>query len=403
MKKELEKVNTKLMTPQDFLVFLNKYTESAVSLQGALNVGINSALELREIIPDADDYYNLENFIKMRDASRNSDNLQFIVRQLSMATPTYQEYTKIFDLPAMTAKNEINRLLALTPNRKVLQKAVYDGDISKVQKIVSSYSENKLMDLMDARSPFIEALINPLDTRGLDEDEIAVVDKFQKTMTGKNKEYFDSLNAEEQKIISSKIKKQNLNLSRDEQQVYDAFLKYNEDELDLLRQLASEEDDIIIAKVLTSNGYTKRNPRTGLVKQNPRKVIIGAGATRSRGRPPKITTRTKMKVGQGIKAEQIPTNVEFGKYVINTRQLKKQILNLKNKSGGSLTWFQSTPISDSFTEMLNEMVSGKGLNKHILKTLDKEEQNMFYEITDRAGLMPQFQLTKPKNTEEDDI
>ena len=118
---------------------------------------------------------------------------------------------------------------------------MYDGDISKVQKIVSSYSENKLMDLMDARSPFIEALINPLDTRGLDEDEIAVVDKFQKTMTGKNKEYLDSLNAEERKIISSKIKKQNLNLSRDEQQVYDAFLKYNEDELDLLRQFASEE------------------------------------------------------------------------------------------------------------------------------------------------------------------
>jgi hypothetical protein len=255
---------------------------------------------------------------------------------------------------------------------------------------------------MDARSPFIEALINPLDTRGLDEDEIAVVDKFQKTMTGKNKEYFDSLNAEEQKIISSKIKKQNLNLSRDEQQVYDAFLKYNEDELDLLRQLASEEDDIIIAKVLTSNGYTKRNPRTGLLKQNPRKVIIGAGATRSRGRPPKITTRTKMKVGQGIKAEQIPTNVEFGKYVINTRQLKKQILNLKNKSGGALSWFQSTPISDSFTEMLQEMVSGKGLNKHILKTLDKDEQRLFYEVADRGGLADQFQLVKPKNTEEDD-
>ena len=32
MKKELEKVNTKLMTPQDFLTFLNKYTESAVTL-----------------------------------------------------------------------------------------------------------------------------------------------------------------------------------------------------------------------------------------------------------------------------------------------------------------------------------------------------------------------------------
>ena len=60
---------------------------------------------------------------------------------------------------------------------------------------------------MNDRSPLIEALQNPLDTRGLDADEKAVVDAFQKTMTAKNKEYFDSLNAEEQKIISEKIKK----------------------------------------------------------------------------------------------------------------------------------------------------------------------------------------------------
>ena len=53
--------------------------------------------------------------------------------------------------------------------------------------------------------------------------------------------------------------------------------------------------------------------------------------------------------------------------------------------------------------MLQEMISGKGLNKHILKTLDKDEQNIFYEVVDRAGLMPQFQLTRPKNTAEDDI
>ena len=48
------------------------------------------------------------------------------------------------------------------------------------------------------------------------------------------------------------------------------------------------------------------------------------------------------------------------------------------------------------------MITGKGLNKHILKTLDKDEQNLFYEMVERAGLQSQFQLTKPKNTQEDD-
>ena len=151
------------------------------------------------------------------------------------------------------------------------------------------------------------------------------------------------------------------------------------------------------------NNYLKTSARTGKLTINPKRVIIGAGAARSRGRPAKVTTRPKMKVGQGLKSETLPTNVEFGKYALNTHQLKKQILSLKSKSGGSLSWFQATPISDAFTEMLQEMISGKGLNKHILKTLDKEEQNLFYEIADRAELLHQLKLTKPNNTQEDDI
>jgi hypothetical protein len=175
------------------------------------------------------------------------------------------------------------------------------------------------------------------------------------------------------------------------------------DYVDYLRTQLDPAEEAIINKVLTDNGYLKRNAKTGFLTINPKRVIIGSGAARSRGRPPKVTTRAKTKVGEGIKAVTLPPNVEFGKYALNTRQLGKQILSLKSKSGGALHWFQATPISDAFTEMLHDMITGKGLNKHILKTMDKDEQTIFYEITDRAGLMPQFQLTKPKNTEEDDI
>ena len=49
------------------------------------------------------------------------------------------------------------------------------------------------------------------------------------------------------------------------------------------------------------------------------------------------------------------------------------------------------------------MVTGKGLNKHILKTLDKDEQDLFYEVADRAGLAHQFNLVKPKDTKEEEI
>ena len=51
IKTELKGVNVKAMLPKDFISFVNKYMETAVSLQGALNVLINSVDELKRVIP----------------------------------------------------------------------------------------------------------------------------------------------------------------------------------------------------------------------------------------------------------------------------------------------------------------------------------------------------------------
>jgi hypothetical protein len=110
-----------------------------------------------------------------------------------------------------------------------------------------------------------------------------------------------------------------------------------------------------------------------------------------------------MKIGEGIKVYKRPVNIEFGKYVLNTNKLDKQILHLKGRAGGALSWFQAVPISDAFTELLNDMISTNTVNKHLLKSLDKDEQRTFYEVCDKSGLLSHFKLEKPEDTTEKDL
>ena len=136
---------------------------------------------------------------------------------------------------------------------------MFDGDLTKLKKIILSFSDEKISQLKNIRTPLMENLTNPLATKGLNPDEKAVVDEFQKTMTAKNKIFYDRLNAEEQKIIIERIKKPKVVLNPDERIVYDRFLQYNIDEVDNLLQLATEKENEIITKVLTDNGYYKRS------------------------------------------------------------------------------------------------------------------------------------------------
>jgi hypothetical protein len=126
---------------------------------------------------------------------------------------------------------------------------------------------------------------------------------------------------------------------------------------------------------------------------------------RGRGRPPSNNPKKiyKLKIGEGVKFKREPVNVEFGRYALNTNQLKKQILHIKNRQGGALPWFSPVPISDAFTELMEELVKTSAVNKLILKTLDKDEQKIFYEVADRAGILGGLGLKKPEDNEENEL
>lgn len=423
MKKELEKVNTKLMTPEDFLTFLNKYTESAVSLQGALNVGINSTGELKQIIPDANTMSKIKTFLRTRP---KTDYLIQQIDALVPILPSSTDYDYLDMQPALTQQVFIDAMSVMYPNKNLLERALDEGSVSKIEKLLQVITPNrvneltqisdKLASFQPARTPTptptptpvrIPARIPPkssriplasttkgsLSTIGLSPADAQIIRDFEAEVTFENTRFLDSLKPEDKAAI---IKHKNTGspLTPSQQTQWIRFLGNNEQVVyDIAR---TSPNGGLINKVLQSAGFY--NPSIGQTAR-----LIGQGLKLGRGRPPLGKAKPKMKVGEGLKSEKQPTNVEFGKYAINTRQLKKQILNLKSKSGGALSWFQASPISDAFTEMLQDMISGKGLNKHILKTLDKDEQHLFYEVADRAGLADQFQLTKPKNTAEDDI
>jgi hypothetical protein len=135
IKDELKRVNTKSLLPKDFVLFLNKYMDSAVSLQGALTVGLNSIEELKQIVPDEQTINDLMDFLMSR---AKTATLQQQVEELAKVLPSDEDYNTIELTPAIEQKNLIDEGSSLYPNKILLNKAVTEGNLGKVEKLLQS-------------------------------------------------------------------------------------------------------------------------------------------------------------------------------------------------------------------------------------------------------------------------
>jgi hypothetical protein len=182
-----------------------------------------------------------------------------------------------------------------------------------------------------------------------------------------------------------------------QESAYEAFVQYNIRQVNEVLSRYPKKERKVIEDALKESGWEMSTPNVY--------EFVGQGIKLGRGRPPSDKPRTihKMKIGDGIKVYKRPVNIEFGKYVLNTNKLDKQILHVKGRAGGALSWFQPVPISDAFTELLNDMITTNTVNKHLLKSLDKDEQRTFYEVCDKSGLLSHFKLEKPEDTTEKDL
>jgi hypothetical protein len=439
IKEELKKVNTKTMTTKDFVTFLNRYTDTAVSLQGALSVGVNEISELKELIPTVEDISKIMEFIDDRFPSPPLENdpkktkaqlqleadeksgkrfLKLALIQLKKVIPTDAQYKAVDDLPALEKERAISVILDTNlPNRSALMRALDEGSVSKVERLVQNITPARLV-VFNALDTYLQKILDdsrvarrppppagrppppsglpprPAPSRpvvrppasGLTDAQKAMIKGLEDALTDDNRQYL-SLSAKDVRDAIVNTYMNGADLPDKFKKAYADFLKNNSDAVDVYIDTRPPAEQAFL-----------KSYRKG-------KTVIGRGIKRGRGRPlsnkPKLPY--KLKVGDGIKVKREPVNVEFGRYILNTNQLKKQILHVKNRQGGALSWFQPVAISDSFTELINEMLKTQSVNKHLLKTLDKDEQKLFYEVMDKAGILGGMGLEKPKNTDDEDL
>jgi hypothetical protein len=420
IKDELKGVNTKLMLPKDFVLFLNKYMDSAVSLQGALTVGLNSIEELKQIIPDEQTINDLMDFLMSR---AKTAALQQQVEELAKGLPSDEDYNTIELTPAIEQKDLIDEGNSLYPNKILLNKAVAEGNLGKVEKLLQSVTPaNRIktqnyLDRLKALEDIYNPPIGPVrvvtppkkpkepkqDKRSVklplpaDMGDAQAIADFEAEMTNANKRFLKGLTATHRANVVKRWRDRYAHLSANEESIYEAFVQNNMQVVaDTLTKYPRKERQAI-ENALDASGYAAASPATY--------DFVGSGIKLGRGRPPSDKPKAihKMKIGEGIKVYKRPVNIEFGKYVLNTNKLDKQILHLKGRAGGALSWFQPVPISDAFTELLNDMITTNTVNKHLLKSLDKDEQRTFYEVCDKSGLLSHFKLEKPEDTTEKDL
>jgi hypothetical protein len=199
----------------------------------------------------------------------------------------------------------------------VIEDAINAGNLDKIEKILKGISNPNMEEMAAIKRSLESKNTNVLPILGFTPQEEKIVSDFQAEMTKKNREFYASITPSEQKVMAERVKKPTLALTDGQQKTWNRFVAFNEAEvLTYLSNLPKYEANVVEKALITS----KYKKRTG--DFNPKKRIIGSGA-RPRGRPPKIREAPKMKVGEGIKVQALPTNVEFGKYALNTRQLNR--------------------------------------------------------------------------------
>jgi hypothetical protein len=115
--------------------------DSAVSLQGALTVGLNSIEELKQIIPDEQTINDLMDFLSSR---AKTSALQQQADELGKLLPSNEDYITIAETPAIEQKNLIDEGSSLYPNKILINKAVAEGNLGKVEKLLQSNTPGEM-------------------------------------------------------------------------------------------------------------------------------------------------------------------------------------------------------------------------------------------------------------------
>jgi hypothetical protein len=116
--------------------------------------------------------------------------------------------------------------------------------------------------------------------------------------------------------------------------------------------------------------------------------------------------RNTVIIGRGISAQEQPSWVEFGKFVINRHHLENQdIFNVKYKNCmGAIPSFKPVAVSDIYRDFVIDLLDNGRPNNRVYNQVSDEERKHFQTVASAAGVFRGLGIPKTIiDTEEKDI
>ena len=99
-----------------------------------------------------------------------------------------------------------------------------------------------------------------------------------------------------------------------------------------------------------------------------------------------------------------PRYVTFGKFLINNNKLNDDIISIKRPSGGNITEFPSSKVSNKLSRVFKKIVGGQLPSYNELSDLTEDEKNYLYKVSKKAEILDKLSIPAPsKDKEEKDI
>jgi len=410
-----------------FLLELAKYAKNVEKMPDVSVSGLITKQDLTDLINDISGRSGA-------DAQRLAEQIQIMIDLI----PTEQEIQEIAALQDKAAAAEamvsIGRIIKLLPSKADLLKEqnIFDRRISSGDEVGANRQIAKLVRLtenavdMKMEADYLKSLLVRGDAVEAVNEEggyIAIQDLQQ---MGKRKilTYARMLKSADPSIFSqnitaiSKMKKGELLalLTESEDKIKGYFgvepidkkSSYG-DELEMLSQTGlSQASRQYLGSLGATQSAVSQSDSAG---SGIKRVKFGRGVGRPRtrnyegsNRPKRsdILTKEDTDWNAGIKVQ--PRFIPFGKYIINKKQLDKNIISIKTPSGSAVPLYKSHRVSSGMGVVLRKMVGGSNPSFDELNALDDEERNYLSRIAAASNIDDKFNIPTPnKNEDEKDI
>jgi hypothetical protein len=140
-------------------------------------------------------------------------------------------------------------------------------------------------------------------------------------------------------------------------------------------------------------------------EETKEEIIPNTGAgIRRYGKYVKGRINARVIMGRGIALEApIHNNSEFGKFMINQKQLRNGILNVKYHSGGPVPQIKKMNISDNLKNFMFDLLETQEINQSLYRKLNNDDKKLFRKLVTLAQLSKKLGVKDIREDDEEDV